>query len=74
MVEFSKEYFDREKLPFDGDFFYLELFKDLKEGEVNNSLCEGLGLLGITKIDNQPYLIIDNSGNVVEYFTYINNL
>ena len=74
MSEFSKEYFNYKQLPYEGDFCYLDEFNKLKEGETFYSICEGLSIYGITKENNQPFLIIDTNGNKAEYFSFVNSL
>jgi hypothetical protein len=74
MSEFSKEHFNYKQLPYEGDFCYLDEFNKLKEGETFYSICEGLGLYGVTRKENAPFLLIDNDKNTAEYFSFINNL
>jgi hypothetical protein len=71
MAEFSKEYFESQKLSFKGDFSYLDEFKQLKEGESFIEICEGLGLYGIINDNGQPQLIVDSNNTTVEYFSYL---
>lgn len=75
MSDYSKEYLDKEGVNnSDYDFYYLEEFRNLKEGESYNQICEGLGTYGIAKKENAPYLIIKDADSnllLVEYFTYL---
>ena len=72
MALFSKEYFQSQGLKFEGDFSYLDEFKKLKEGEQYLEICEGFGLYDVCNVNNEARLLIDNEGNTVEYFSYIN--
>jgi hypothetical protein len=74
MSEFSKEYFNYKQLPYEGDFCYLDEFNKLKEGETFYSICEGLSVYGITRLNNEPFLIVDSNGKTFEYFSFINDL
>jgi len=67
MSEFSREYYDSINdfdTPF--DFCYFEIFKELKESEIVNEICEGFGSIGIARIKNQPQLLFKVNG-VIEY-------
>jgi len=74
MALFSKEYFQSQGLKFDGDFSYLDEFRKLKKGEQYLEICEGFGLYGVCNQNNEAQLLIDNEGNRVEYFSYINSI
>ena len=67
MSEFSREYYEAKK-DFDStfDFCYFEIFKELKESEIVNEICEGFGSIGIARIKNQPQLLFKVNG-VIEY-------
>lgn len=70
---FSREYFRMNLLEFDGDFSYLDEYKSLNEGEAFLEICEGLGTYGIIKTQNKPYIIVNSSGETVEYEFFITN-
>ena len=72
MALFSKEYFQSQGLKFEGDFSYLDEFRKLNVGEKYLEICEGFGLYGIRNVNNEARTLIDNEGNTVEYFSYIN--
>ena len=67
MSEFSREYYEAIN-DFDStfDFCYFEIFKELKESEIVNEICEGFGSIGIARIKNQPQLLFKVNG-VIEY-------
>jgi hypothetical protein len=70
MAEYSKEYFVLNDVPeFEFDFSYKVQFEYLKNGQTFYSICEGLGIIGISKIENEPfYVLIDNVQIAVDLF------
>lgn len=74
MALFSKEYFQSQGLKFEGDFSYLDEFKKLKKGEQYLEICVGFGLYGVCNANNEAWLLIGNSGNKVEYFSFMSGL
>lgn len=64
MAEYSREYFELigENMP--GDFSYRKEFSKLKEGEYFYEICEGFGTIGITRINNKPFVETKNGETI----------
>lgn len=75
MALFSKEYIIKKEfkdtLP---DFNYWDEYNCLNEGETFHETCEGLGVYGITKKENAPYLIGKDANSkfiLLDYYTFL---
>ena len=53
-----KEYFQSQKLKFEGDFSYLDEFRKLKIGVEYLEICEGFGLYGVGNVNNESSLSV----------------
>ena len=71
MASFSKQYLELSNLiKWTPEFDYLEEFEQLAEGETSHENCEGLGVYGITRKDNEPHLIIKDIGSGYKLISY----
>jgi hypothetical protein len=75
MAEFSKEYIEINPILDHYDFSIIEIGNELLNGQTENRVCEGFGIIGITKENNTIYVQTRLFGIItqIEFTKFLNN-
>lgn len=74
MAEFSKEYIATKPVLDHYDFSIIEIGNELENGQTVNRICEGFGIVGITKENNTIYVqtLLFGSIKQIEFNEFMN--